>query len=449
MAIKLYKHQEQMSEFWTNKKKCFNFSEAGTGKTLACIDTFYKAKQLDNKAKMLVIAPLSILETSWYNDCKKYNSDLKPVVITGSAEQRKKLFNSNEYDIYIINHDYVNTITDYFAQYDYNKFSHLIVDECTAFKSHTSNRSESLKRIAKDVDNIIMLSATPINTTVEDLWLPSSILNYKLLGSSVYTFRYKYRDRNEFTNYVKWVDKPEAKEMLATALDPITIKFKLDECVEIPEQQTIDYYIDLDQETQKLNKILSNATIGDFLNGNISINAFTTRQIKKLQVIAGSYYDINKKPIPVSNKRAELIAELVNNRDYSIITYNFTCIAKSIIQELEKQKISYTIIHGDIKQAERARRIADFQSGKYKTILLQENCASHGITLTKAKTIIWSTPTYNYETYTQLNARIKRIGQNNKTNIIRIIGRGTEEENVYCKLDSRINKNNKMLEQFI
>jgi SNF2 family DNA or RNA helicase len=81
--------------------------------------------------------------------------------------------------------------------------------------------------------------------------------------------------------------------------------------------------------------------------------------------------------------------------------------------------------------------------------LLQEACASHGITLTKAKTIIWSTPTYNYEIYTQLNARIKRIGQNNKTNIIRIIGRGTEEENVYCKLDSRINKNNKMLEQFI
>jgi SNF2 family DNA or RNA helicase len=298
-----------------------------------------------------------------------------------------------------------------------------------------------------------MLSATPINTTVEDLYTPSYILNPDLLDSSIYYFRYKYRDRHEFLvnnkTCIRWIDKPEAREMVVKALESITIKFKLDDCVEIPEQQTINHYVYIDPQTKAIKELVKQANIGDVVNGVININAPTTKSLKALQILSGSCYTIDKQILPVSDQRSILVKDLVLNYNHSIIAYQFTCVAKSIANQLIKHKISYGVINGNATAHERAKIVKDFQNGMYKTLLLQMDCAKHGITLTRANAVIWSTPTYNYETYIQINARIKRIGQNKKTCVVRITARATEEERVYKILDERLRNNNKMLEQFI
>ena len=51
---------------------------------------------------------------------------------------------------------------------------------------------------------------------------------------------------------------------------------------------------------------------------------------------------------------------------------------------------------------------------------------SHGLTLTAADTIVWFGPMTKLETYEQANARITRVGQTHKQQIIKLVGTPAE-----------------------
>ena len=53
-------------------------------------------------------------------------------------------------------------------------------------------------------------------------------------------------------------------------------------------------------------------------------------------------------------------------------------------------------------------------------------CMSHGLTLTAADTIVWFGPVTKLETYEQANARITRVGQTHKQQVIKLVGTHAE-----------------------
>ena len=63
-------------------------------------------------------------------------------------------------------------------------------------------------------------------------------------------------------------------------------------------------------------------------------------------------------------------------------------------------------------------------------------CMSHGLTLTAADTIVWFGPVTKLETYEQANARITRIGQVHKQQIIKLVGTPAERM-VYRRLEDK------------
>jgi SNF2 family DNA or RNA helicase len=60
-------------------------------------------------------------------------------------------------------------------------------------------------------------------------------------------------------------------------------------------------------------------------------------------------------------------------------------------------------------------------------MLVHPQCVSHGLTLTAASMVIWYSPTTSLETYDQLNARIVRIGQRAKQQILHLQGSPVEK----------------------
>ena len=85
------------------------------------------------------------------------------------------------------------------------------------------------------------------------------------------------------------------------------------------------------------------------------------------------------------------------------------------------------------------------QAGQLQVVFCHPQSAGHGLTMTKATTIIWSSPTYNAEHYQQFNRRIYRAGQTQKTEIIQIAAKDTWETQVYEKLDSKLSRMEELL----
>ena len=78
---------------------------------------------------------------------------------------------------------------------------------------------------------------------------------------------------------------------------------------------------------------------------------------------------------------------------------------------------------------------------------LHPQCMAHGITLTAASTIIWAAPITSLEIFDQACARIRRIGQKHKQQIIMLQGSKVERA-AYARLRAKRKVQNLLLEMY-
>ena len=103
------------------------------------------------------------------------------------------------------------------------------------------------------------------------------------------------------------------------------------------------------------------------------------------------------------------------------------------------------IIDGSTPVNKRKEIVDRIQAGQLQVVFCHPQSAGHGLTMTKAKTVIWASPTYNAEHYQQFNRRIYRAGQTEKTEIIQIAARDTWETDVYEKLEGKVERMDDLL----
>ena len=84
----------------------------------------------------------------------------------------------------------------------------------------------------------------------------------------------------------------------------------------------------------------------------------------------------------------------------------------TIKDHLHKQGVPCEVIHGDVTRTRRSEIFNEFQTkDALRVLVLQEQAAAHGITLTRADTVVFWGPVMSVEFYLQCIARADRIGQ--------------------------------------
>lgn len=425
-----FKHQKTTTNFILNNERVLVTSDPGTGKTRSVIDAFARR----NGCKMLVLAPLSILEASWGDDIKKFAPHLTFSV--AYAKNREKAFSQNV-DIIITNHDAVKWLTKnnkFLTQFDM-----LCIDEFTAFKNKDSQRSKAMLKVAQYFKYRVAMSGTPNSNTILDIWHPTLIVDDgERLGRRFYGFRSAVCTSrfNGFAN--EWIDRSDAQEIVAAALHDINIRYKLEECIDMPEQTIRQMKITLPPKIQSQYEIL--ATDSVLYTGATTINAVHAgAKIKKLlQLCTGAVYDEDGNAQGIHTERYDLVMQLVQERKHSLVAFNWKHERDHMVAIADKLGITYGLIDGSTPSHKRKDIVDRMQAGQLQVVFAHPQSAGHGLTLTKATTIIWSSPTYNAEHYQQFNRRIYRAGQTQRTEIIQIAAKDTWETQVYEKLDSKL-----------
>ena len=156
-----------------------------------------------------------------------------------------------------------------------------------------------------------------------------------------------------------------------------------------------------------------------------------------------------KEIVKVHNTRHELVMDLVEAREQSLVGFNWRHEREALVALANKRKIPYAVIDGSVtKIADREEAVRAFQAGEIRVIFAHPQSAGHGLTLTKATATIWASPTYNAEHFTQFNRRIHRKGQTKKTETICICAKGTKEEDVYAALNEKVHRMEDLLNLF-
>ena len=441
----LFKHQKESLKFMKTRDRVFDMSDPGTAKTRVELEDF-KANRERGKA-MLVIAPKSILQNSWGDDAKEFTPDLR--VSIAYANNREEAFLAPA-DIYVTNTDAVKWLVKQGDKNFWKRFERIAVDESTAFKHHTSDRSRALDRIKKFFPIRRAMTGSPNTRSITDVWNQAYFLDDgQRLGKSFYAFRSATCipiQKGHRKEMVEWQDKPGAEEAVASMLADITIRHRFEDCVDIPPtfKHVVKFYPTKKQRNAY--ESMERDAIALMKKGMVSaINAAAART-KMLQIASGAVYESKTRYHLIDESRYELVLDLVEERRHSIVFYLWKHQRDEIVRMAKARGIAFCVFDGESTDTQRQNMKQQFQAGFFQMMIAHPKSAAHGLTLTRATTTIWPSPPYDLEWWVQGNHRHVRAGQTQKTEIIAILAQQTIEPGVYRKLEEKQARMDNLLE---
>jgi SNF2 family DNA or RNA helicase len=399
---------------------------------------------------MLVLAPRSLLRSVWVNDIRKFAPQLS--VSVADAANRAAAFEA-EADVYVTNVDAVKWLDEQTPDF-FERFDELVIDESTAYKHHTSQRSKAVARISKFFRNRCCLTGTPNGNTITDVWHQAYILDGGArLGNSFYRFRDSVCTPTQVgrnANALKWTDKEGAEEVVFSLLSDIVIRHKFEDCVDIPpnHQYTLDYELTPKQMRSYIELETSQMlTLRGKSPAILAINAAAVAT-KLLQVASGAVYDGMGSYQVIDTARYEMIIDLVEQRKHSLVIFLWKHQRDALIAEAKKRGVTYEVLDGETSDKDREAIVAGFQAGRYQVIFGHPKTVAHGYTLTRGTATIWASPTYDLEHFKQGSKRMHRIGQTQKTETIIIVAKGTIDEKAYELMEGKNARMKNLLDLF-
>ena len=446
-ALPLFEHQKTTVDFILDRESVFILNDPGTGKTRTVLEAFVKHKEQFPDSKLCVLAPLSILEPSWAGDIKKFTPSLQFCI--AYAKNRAAAFASDA-DVYISNHEAVKHLENDFT---FGLDDWLVVDESTAFKNPTAKRSKALKKISKAYGKRILMTGTPVPNTVCDVWHQMLCVDGgERLGTSFWKFRSQVcipKPVPGMPNVSNWEDKPGATDWVMDMIRDVSIRYKAEDCLDLPENRVHTMYVQLPRGIYNKYVQLARESVVQLESGTINAVHAGSRVKKLLQLCTGAVYDDSGEAKLAHTDRYDLVADLVEQRAHPCIAaYNWKHERNQLQEICKKRGISFAFIDGDVPAKQRSAIVDQFQAGQIQMLACHPQAAGHGLTLTTGKTTIWCSPTYNSEHFQQLNRRIHRAGQTEKTETILIAAQLTAELDVYDKLQGKLGRMEDLLTLF-
>lgn len=444
-APPLYAHQKKSVSFLGKQARVFDTSDPGTGKTRVEVEDFATRRRKGGGCA-LVIATKSLLQPAWQNDFHNFAPDMGVSIAT--ATNREKAFQAVA-DVYVTNHDAAKWLAEQKPAF-FKKFDTLIIDESTAFKHGTSQRSKAMAKVVKHFTYRRALTGTPNSNGVCDLWHQVFLIDDgKRLGTSFFKFRAAScipKQVGPMPNMIKWVDRPGIEGTISTLLRDITIRHKFEDCVDIPENHKYAVTFLLDKKHMATYNEMKDFQIAVLKNTTVTAVNGAVVAGKLLQIASGAVYDDNGKYSLVTSQRYEMVMDLVEERKHSIVFFTWTHQRDELIREAKSRGLSFAVYDGQTSDKDRTRLVKEYQEGKYQVLFAHPQSAGHGLTLTRGTATIWASPTYNLEHFLQGLKRIHRIGQTEKTETIVIVAKGTIDEVVWQALQDKRVRMDELLE---
>jgi SNF2 family DNA or RNA helicase len=435
-------HQRETAIFLATNQRAFCFNEQGTGKTASAIWAADCLLEQEVINRVLVICPLSIMQSAWQADLFKFAVHRKVAIAYGERIKRKAIIASDA-DFVIINYDGVEIVADDIKN---GGFDLIIIDEANAYKTVTTQRWKTLNSLLTPKTWLWMMTGTPAAQSPTDAYGLAKLA----VPQNVPKFFGSFRDQTMLNiSKFKWMPKPTANQVVFKALQP-AIRFTKKECLDLPEITHVFRDAPLTPQQEKFYKLLKKEMLMVAAGEEISTVNAAVNINKLLQISGGAVYSDTGAVIEfdVSN-RLRVVEEVINESSQKVLVFiPFTHTIELLKEHLRGSGITCDVINGAVPANKRTDIFKRFQETPYpKVLLIQPQAAAHGVTLTAADTIIWYAPVTSIETYLQANARIDRQGQKNAMTVVHIKGSPVEDR-LYNMLRSKLSVHDKLIDLY-
>jgi SNF2 family DNA or RNA helicase len=291
-----------------------------------------------------------------------------------------------------------------------------------------------------------MMTGTPASQSPVDAYGLARLV----CPQNVPKFSMAWRDKvmYQITRF-KWIPKPNARHEVFKVLQP-AIRFAKADCLDLPDVMYQTREIPLTPQVQKYYKMLKDQMMIEAAGVQISAVNAAVGLNKLLQISGGAVYTDDKGVLEFDiQPRLSALMEVIEETENKVIIFvPYKHTIEVVSRYLADKNITTEIIQGNVTATQRANIINQFQSMEDPRVLvIQPQAASHGVTLTRADTVVFWSPVMSVETYIQCVARMDRVGQVNKMTVVHLQGSEVEKK-MYAMLQGKVDLHTKLVDLY-
>ncbi|MDR1050621.1 MAG: DEAD/DEAH box helicase [Deltaproteobacteria bacterium] len=420
--------------------------DMGLGKTMQVLALLLLLKKEDPGAgPSLLVAPASLL-SNWRSEAKKFAPSLRLAIFHPSETSRDTLERweadpeslRDKFDLVVISYAMVHRKKEALAKFAWRL---VILDEAQAIKNPDTAQSRAVRQIP-GLSRVI-LTGTPVENNLTDLWSLFNFLNPGLLGGL-----------KKFAETVSMLEASGASDVYAPLrrlVSPYLLRrLKTDRRIitELPDkiERNLTCYLTNEQAklyatvVREVEEALQTAEFKGPLR-----NTLVLRSLMRLKQVVNHPAQLTGDAnwLPERSGKfmclAELCQEMSERQDRLLLFTQF----KEIIPALEAHLADVfgapgLVLHGSTPVAQRRRIVETFQSEDGPPFLiLSLKAGGVGLNLTNARQVVHFDRWWNPAVEDQATDRAYRIGQKKNVLVHKCVTQGTLEENIDALLKSK------------
>lgn len=445
-----YEHQRAtLEEMWDAEGWGFIF-EMGTGKSKTTVDNICMLREVGGLTKVLIVAPKGTYET-WSEKQIPEHMPERHLSTTfvhlwrggGSPREQRdlsRIMGVRDYMcILVMNIEALSMSTK--AQRTVDEFMRhgrvmVVVDESSTIKNPQAIRTKRLLKIGRAAAWRRILTGTPATRSPLDMWSQMEFVEPGCLGfRSYYAFRARFAivEKKHFGGRsVDIVVGHRDTDVLASRVADHATIIRKEDCLDLPPKVYETRYVEMTEEQERLYADLKKYATAEIEAGTFVTTTQVITQILRLhQILCGHVVNEQGGVTDVPTRRLDALEELIEETSgQNIVWCSYRRDVDKVVERLTRMGRRVVRYDGSTSQVDRALAVDLFQEGKVDDFVGTPHAGGYGLTLTKARTVIYYSNSYDLEKRLQSEDRAHRIGQTGSVLYVDLMVRGTVEERI-------------------
>lgn len=404
-------------------------NETGTGKSRSALAGLSQIEQLHGDVfPLLIVAPKS-MRITWGREVEGFFPGADVRICQGTPSVLRTLLEPGG-DVYVVSWDAVRQYSR-LAPYGstalsddekLNKelqaipFKSAIIDEIHRGKNGESKRTRAVWAATASCENVIGLTGTPVQDTIEDLW---AVL--RVVSPHEYPTKTRFLERFADLQWNVWGGRDinglneKNREEFFNNFDALTRRVTKDMALDLPDKVYQVRWVDLPPKLRKAYEGMQESLAAELDTSVLASENLLERAGRLLQ-LANSWGEVDSDGqfhMQLPSPKIEAFITDVLDGDYDgqqvVVFTDSRQLADLLMEQMTKKKLTYVAITGSVTGDDRQRAVDTFQEG-HAQFCVVTRAGGEGVTLTAASTMVRLVRPWSHTTHRQAEDRVHRIG---------------------------------------
>jgi superfamily II DNA or RNA helicase len=436
IRARLYPYQVDGVAFLAGRGRALLADDMGLGKTLQAIAAAYWLHRQDAVERTLIVCPAS-LKLQWAREIERFTG-AKVRLVQGPVEARSVQYRKGP-GFYVINYELVlrdlSLINETLAP------DLLILDEAQRIKNWRTKIATAIKRIPSRY--AFVLSGTPLENRLEDLYSLMQVVDPRMLGP---LWRYLvdfhitdergkvlgYRNLSELRRRLKPVMLRRDRSLVRDQL-PDRIEQRRDVAMS-PKQ--VEIHDEAVNNAARIAQILKRRPLTPVEQNRM----MASLQRARMACNAAGLVDKTTKESPKLDELCSILEEACQLAGLKAVVFSqWAQMGEMVELRAKRMGLGCVRLHGGVPSANRGDLIDRFHGDDACQVFISTDAGGTGLNLQCASVLVNLDVPWNPAVLDQRVARIHRLGQKQKVQVLHLVAPDSYEEQVLGLIQGKRN----------